>query len=141
MMTDKLREELAAYAHDAWAGWTRYLHSKCVKNAGNLIVPRWFVERMTRQMGTPYADLPEGEKESDRAEADRMIEIFLKHDSLPHDVEHHDKWNKVMKALVAFHERWREDNQPLHSGYIARMPYINIEYAETLVQTYDEWLD
>jgi hypothetical protein len=33
-------------------------------------------ERWRRQMDTPYADLPEAEKESDRKEADRVLAVL-----------------------------------------------------------------
>lgn len=71
-----IREQLADYAHDAWAGWMAYLFEKSTRNSdGTVTLPAWAVERWTRQMGTDYADLPEQEKESDRAEADKMLAI------------------------------------------------------------------
>lgn len=77
---DVVREELAAYAHEAWSGWMRYMFGKCFSNdAGELTIPAWAVARWTRQMSTPYNELPIGENESDRAEADKMIAIFAKH--------------------------------------------------------------
>lgn len=84
-MTDSKREQLAAYAHEAWAGWMRYMFSKgefrTVNDDIGLPVKVWIMpplaaDRWTRQMSTPYADLPESEKESDRAEADKMIAIM-----------------------------------------------------------------
>lgn len=77
-MTEQVREALAAYSHDsAWGGWMRYMISKGALNEdGTWTMPVWAVERWTRQMNTPYADLPELEKESDRAEADKMIAIM-----------------------------------------------------------------
>ncbi len=39
-------------------------------------IPAQMVARWTRQMNTPYADLPENEKESDREEADKIIAIL-----------------------------------------------------------------
>jgi len=89
MMNDKtylvptdndLREALAAYAHEAWSGWMRYLFGKCFNNdAGELTIPAWAVARWTRQMNMAYWDLPLGEPDSDRAEADKMLEIIFKH--------------------------------------------------------------
>lgn len=79
---DKTREALAEYAHTAWSGWMEYEFSKCIRvvdNEGNttgLIVPQWAVERWTRQMNTPYDELPENEKTSDREEADKMLAIM-----------------------------------------------------------------
>lgn len=74
-----IREELADYAHQAWSGWMQYLFTKGRhRSDGSFVVNRESVERWKRQMMTPYADLPEHEKESDRAEADRMLEIVAK---------------------------------------------------------------
>lgn len=70
-------EALAAYAHDAWSGWMRYMFEKSTLNEdGTATIPAWAVERWTRQMDTVYTELPEGEKNSDRSEADRMMQIM-----------------------------------------------------------------
>jgi len=74
----KANEQLAAYAHEAWAGWMGYLFEKSSKNPdGSVTIPAELVERWTRQMGTAYADLPEDEKHSDRVEAIKIMRIFL----------------------------------------------------------------
>lgn len=71
-----MRESLADYAHDAWSGWMSYLFSVSTRNEdGTVTIPKWAVDRWVRQMGTPYAELPEEEKESDRKEADKMVKI------------------------------------------------------------------
>lgn len=83
---EKLRENLAAYAHESWSGWMKYLFNKGMfephytngKFEQVWIMPTWAIERWQRQMNTPYADLPDHEKESDRLEADRMIEVWDK---------------------------------------------------------------
>lgn len=73
-----IREMLAAYSHDsAWSGWMRYMIGKGTLNPdGSWTMPAWAVERWTRQMNTPYAELPEQEKNSDREEADKMLAII-----------------------------------------------------------------
>lgn len=74
---EALREGLADYAHAAWSGWMRYMFENSVHNEdGSVTIPRGLVERWTRQMNTDYPALPEPEKKSDRAEADRMLTIF-----------------------------------------------------------------
>lgn len=85
---EEIREALADYAHEAWAGWMRYLFSKCEEHtvarllAGpgdepvHQIIPMECVQRWQRQMVTPYAELSEQEKDSDRKEADKMVSIF-----------------------------------------------------------------
>lgn len=74
---DDLRERLAALCHTQWSGWMKYLFGKCglAVNAGT-VIPPWAVERWHRQMVTPYAELSEEEKDSDRAEADRFIALL-----------------------------------------------------------------
>ncbi len=79
---DKMREALAEYAHDSWSGWMKYLAEKTTFNTdGTATIPAWAVTRWNRQMHTPYADLPEPEKESDRVEADKIIAITQDADS------------------------------------------------------------
>lgn len=71
------QERLAEYAHEAWAGWMRYMFDKSLRlqDGGILITPP-NAERWTRQMNTPYAELPESEKASDLVEADIMLAII-----------------------------------------------------------------
>jgi len=74
---DDPREQLAAYAHEAWSGWMKYLYQHTsINRDGQVIISPEQSRRWTRQMDTPYADLPENEKESDRAEADKMLAIL-----------------------------------------------------------------
>ena len=75
-MDNNKQEVLAAYAHNAWAGWMKYQFSKAILNDdGSWTMPAWAVERWQRQMNTPYAALPESEKASDRDEADKILAI------------------------------------------------------------------
>ena len=57
-----------------------YLFDKCELAEGGkgFLIPREFVNRWMRQMKTPYEELPENEKESDKIEADKLIELFTK---------------------------------------------------------------
>lgn len=72
-----LRERLAALAHQQWSGWMTYLLTKVKEGPeGTLIVPAPLVARWRRQMETPYDQLPETEKDSDRVEADRMLAVL-----------------------------------------------------------------
>jgi hypothetical protein len=71
-----LTEGLAFYAHDAWSGWMKYLFEKSTRNPdGSVTIPKELVDRWTRQMNIEYDRLPENEKESDRKEARKMMEI------------------------------------------------------------------
>lgn len=83
-MQNELREKLAEYAHEAWSGWMKYMFEKggAIASANNDSWTEWHMyrshyHRWQRQMNTPYERLPESEKASDRAEADKMLAIFF----------------------------------------------------------------
>ena len=63
---DNLIEKLAALEHEQWAHWTRYM----LDNLTPENVQRW-----RRQIETPYKDLSEKEKESDRVWARKVMEL------------------------------------------------------------------
>lgn len=78
----ELRELIAAECHSQWCGWMRYLFSKCEFKVdpatleGCAVIPQASVVRWRRQQETPYSELPEHEKESDRVEADKIIALL-----------------------------------------------------------------
>lgn len=72
------REKIAELCHEQWSGWMKYLFNKSPNTEnGEAIIPKWAVDRWTRQINTPYESLSESEKESDRNEADRFIRLIL----------------------------------------------------------------
>jgi hypothetical protein len=72
-----LREQLAALEHAQWAGWMKYMFEKSIEGSdGSIEIPAILVDRWKRQMNTLYIDLPESEKESDLAEADKVLHII-----------------------------------------------------------------
>lgn len=74
---DFMRELLAHWVHRSWSGWMKYLFSKGTFNEdGTWTMPKWAVERWQRQMNTEYDLLPENEKDTDRNEANQIIEIL-----------------------------------------------------------------
>ena len=75
-MSDEIREQLAAYAHEAWSGWMRYFLSKCERANGEFAIPYDYLRNIKRQMNTPYAALSDQEKDGDREEADKMLQII-----------------------------------------------------------------
>ena len=82
----ELREKLAAYAHEAWSGWMRWMFeqggfSTIHADDNGQTITLWTMKpekyaRWQRQMTSNYEDLPDSEQASDRAEADRMMAIF-----------------------------------------------------------------
>jgi len=73
----ELLEQLAAVEHERWSHWQRYLHSKCVPgDDGSLTIPAELVARWSTQMTTPYAELSEAEKETDRQQVRTALEVI-----------------------------------------------------------------
>lgn len=75
---DDLREKLASLMHDVWSHWMKYQFTQCVPDdhPGDLCIPKKKVERWKRQMETPYDELTEEEKNSDRDQADKVLELL-----------------------------------------------------------------
>ena len=69
MNREDLLEKLADSEHERWSRWMRWMFTDTNYTEEN--VARW-----KKQMRTPYSELSEGEKDSDRKEARRTIEIF-----------------------------------------------------------------
>ena len=65
-------EKGAALEHARWARWQAYLHRKCVEHENGkgefVCFPAELFRRWERQINTPYEELTEQEKESDRRE-------------------------------------------------------------------------
>jgi hypothetical protein len=71
-----LRELLAAIEHKRWSTWQIYMHGMCLPgDDGSLTIPPAKVRRWDRLATTPYADLSEDEKNSDREQVDRYWPI------------------------------------------------------------------
>ena len=72
-----VREAISDQAHESWSGWMAYMFSKSIKNSdGSVTLPVDLVLRWERQMLTPYSNLTEKEKDSDREQADKYLEIL-----------------------------------------------------------------
>jgi hypothetical protein len=77
-MTEKeLIEQLADKEHASWARWMAYVFDTCgVKPDGTVIIPEGLVNRWLGQVKTPYAELSEREKQSDRDEVAHILPII-----------------------------------------------------------------
>lgn len=72
-----LLEQLAAIEHERWSHWQRYMHEKAHHNDdGSLTLPAALVSRWERLMRTPYSQLTDEERESDREQVRRYITIL-----------------------------------------------------------------
>lgn len=75
---DELMEQLADIEHDRWSKWQKYLHSKVIPSAddGISLIGTEFIDRWNRQIATPYSELSEAEKESDRQQVRPYLELI-----------------------------------------------------------------
>lgn len=72
-------EAFADIAHNQWCGWMTFLFSVSKKNEdGTVTIPAGFVERWESQIKRSYNELSEIEKQSDRDEALKYINEFMK---------------------------------------------------------------
>jgi hypothetical protein len=82
LLRDRLRDaelldKLAEIEHERWSHWQRYLHSQCEHAPdGSLVLPSTLVDRWTRQMDAPFADLTDAEKNSDREQVLRYLPVI-----------------------------------------------------------------
>jgi len=65
-----LYEKLADIEHQRWVDWQQYCHKVLRENIATLGLEA-VLERWERQIATPYAQLSETEKQSDRDQVDR----------------------------------------------------------------------
>ena len=67
-------DRLAEVEHERWSHWQRYMHSKGERRPdGSLVLPADLVARWDVQIDTPYRDLNDEEKESDREQVRRYL--------------------------------------------------------------------
>jgi len=74
---EDLIEALANVQHAIWSHWMNYQFRICHRNEdGSVTIPTDMVERWKRQMATGYADLSEREKDSDRNQAHKVMDVL-----------------------------------------------------------------
>jgi hypothetical protein len=75
-----LMEQLADIEHERWSKWQAYMHSKCVEHENGkgewVCFPAELYARWERQINTPYAELSEAEKESDREQVRPYLKLI-----------------------------------------------------------------
>lgn len=73
----EIREKLASVQHEIWAHWMEYFHSRMTwdEDVGYIVSPVDVI-RWKRQRNTPYEQLAEHEKESDRNQADKVLALL-----------------------------------------------------------------
>jgi hypothetical protein len=76
---DALLETLAAAEHERWSHWQRHMHSKSVPQGdGSMLIPADLVKQWEKQIATPYSELTDKEKESDREHVRRYLPLIVR---------------------------------------------------------------
>jgi hypothetical protein len=84
MSESELIEKLSEAEHRSWSYWMTYLFSTCeIQEDGSAVIPAPLVERWHRQLATPYSELTEREKQSDRDEVIKILPIIKASDHYP----------------------------------------------------------
>ena len=74
----ELRDILGATQHEIWAHWMEHLFSVSKYNRnGSVTIPAEKVTRWAEQMKTHYVFLSASEQESDKKQADKMIDAMV----------------------------------------------------------------
>ena len=72
-------EQLSSIEHERWSHWQKYMHSKgVVQPDGSLTIPAQLIQHWERLISTPYNELTEKEKESDREQVRRYLPLIAK---------------------------------------------------------------
>lgn len=76
--SDETVEQLAAIEHERWAHWQRHVHRQCERrDDGSLVIPAALAARWETQTKTPYAELTEQERESDREQVLKYLPTVI----------------------------------------------------------------
>ena len=67
---EEMYEKLSAIEHERWADWQKWSHKILRENCPSPELEK-VLERWDRQIATPYSELSEKEKQSDRDQVDR----------------------------------------------------------------------
>lgn len=71
-------EQLSHIEHERWSHWQRHMHDKGVRQAdGSMVIPADLVQQWDRQISTPYGELSEKEKESDREQVRKYLPAIV----------------------------------------------------------------
>jgi hypothetical protein len=111
MTDEELREQLAALEHEQWAHWTKYMLDNADTSpvpdgiGGGVHIYKEAVDRWRKQIKTPYADLTEKEKDSDREWADKVLALMTQrktHEALVNELCNLFDWSdrSALHALM-----------------------------------------
>lgn len=77
-MRERLLEKLSSIEHGRWSKWKKYIYSKCIPSSDDGIwqIGEEWLTKWQRQIDTPYEELSEKEKDSDREQVLSYLPIL-----------------------------------------------------------------
>ena len=110
---ENLLEDLAELEHKQWAHWTKYMLNRLEQlemkeDANDPYKVQRQQENWKRQIATPYSELTEKEKDSDRSWASKSLEITAEQiDSILEELESRARffYTGVMGMPYKYYER------------------------------------
>ena len=94
MQDKELKEELANIEHERWSDWQKHCHKVLRENCPSPELEK-VLERWDRQIATPYSELSEKEKDSDREQVERYWHLIKEHFISKEEVR------KILKNAIA----------------------------------------
>jgi hypothetical protein len=74
---DTLREKLADIEHQRWADWQKWCNAVIREHIDSPKATEARLKLWDKQIATPYKDLTEQEKDSDREQVDRYLPLLI----------------------------------------------------------------
>ena len=78
----KYEEQISACIHDIWRHWMKYLFSKCkqinIDDSLHVVIPKNYCKLWEYKMNCDYSALKLYERESDKDQAEKIIEAIHK---------------------------------------------------------------
>lgn len=149
MTSDKRAELLEHFAnieHARWSKWQAYMHSKCVEYGDGkgewVCFPAELYKRWERQINTPYAELSESEKESDREQVRPYLDYFTKHHQDMMSAVDDEAWSATQllwNRIAEWQKEWEEEN-PEERALVTQDALKLIEWKIAKVRAYQDIL-
>jgi len=93
----KFIEQGAEIEHNRWSRWQSYLFSKSEWTKDGYLIPRELCFRWQKQIDTPYSELSEKEKESDKKEVENYLPILYE---LLEKIKYKDKIEETINSII-----------------------------------------
>ena len=93
----KFIEQGAEIEHNRWSRWQSYLFSKSEWTKDGYLIPKELCFRWQKQIDTPYSELSEKEKESDKKEVENYLPILYE---LLEKIKYKDKIEDTINSIM-----------------------------------------